>query len=164
MTFEPLIHISPFMAFLQILMWGVIAGLFACMMSYLLFYLPWKNRKNFNKKDMKQFVWIVTGMWCVLGVLLIGSAINADRLHRNEEIVSKNVSQKYQVEEVIFAPRGRDVPNVAYPEQSESQSVTVKTNGKSRLATLTQDRETSEPTLTDVDNGQPMDDILRSLP
>ena len=165
MTFEPLIHISPWMAFLQILLIGLAGASFIGFFSFLWFTIIVKTDKTMDseqRKDLRNYLWIMVGFGCLFAVLIGGLAVNQVRMAGNENTVKVNLNQKYVVEEVAFGPRGRGVTNVAYPEQSEPQPVTIKSEGKSRLAILTQDRETSEPTLTDVDTGLPLDDLLRT--
>jgi hypothetical protein len=164
MTFESLIHISPWMAALQIFLIGLGGASLVGVFSFLFFQIFVRGDKKMDtdsRTDLRNYFWIMAGFAFIFGVLIGGIAVNQVRIAYNESAVRANLSQKYVVEEVVFGPRGRGVPNIAYPEQSEPQKITIKSDGKSRLAILTQDRETSEPTLTDVDNGQPMDDILK---
>lgn len=153
------------MAVLQTALLAVGVAVFFGLISYLVFYLPVRNKKSLppeKRKDLRNFFLIMVGFGFFFGAVLGGPAIQTQNITQNEKIVRANVSQKYKVEEITFGPRGRGVHDVAYPEQSETQKITIKALGKTRLAVLTQDEKTSEPTLTDVDNGQPMDDILKA--
>jgi hypothetical protein len=150
MTFEPLIHVSLFIAILQSAMWAAIIALGIGMMTFLIM-LPAKNKGDRYVGALTAFI-----MSFVFSLLCVGAATQGNLREKNEEILFSNLSQKYEVEEISFLPRIS-----GFPEQSESQQIMVKANGKTRPAILTQNRDTSEPTLTDVDNGQPMDDILK---
>lgn len=174
MTFEPLIHITPVMAILEALMWTALFTLAVLLLSYLLFYLPWKlfydrlgkygDRDGTEKMDRKKIVWFVTLVWAILGFLFIGTGMDSHRYYANIDTASQNITKKYDVEQVTFPPRptGRSYSGpINYPEQSGPQPITVKSNGKTRMAILTQNESTSEPTLLDVDSGKPMDDIIR---
>lgn len=132
-------------------MWAAIIGLGIGAMTFLIM-LPAKNKGDRYAGALTALI-----MSFVFSLIFVGSATGANLRDENEAILLSNLSQKYEVEEIFFLPRIS-----GFPEQPEPQQIMVKSGGKSRPATLTQDRATSEPTLTDVDNGQPMDDILKS--
>jgi ABC-type microcin C transport system duplicated ATPase subunit YejF len=83
------------------------------------------------------------------------------QIDKNQQIVFSNVTKKYEVEMITFPLAPAKGPRESYPEQSGPQKIMIQVAGKTRPAILIQDEQTSEPTLTDFDNGKPMDDILR---
>jgi hypothetical protein len=64
---------------------------------------------------------------------------------QNQAAITKNIKAKYDLETVIFDGK------VAYPKQ-ETIQVTVTHDGKSAKVTLSEDKETFEPTLSSFDN------------
>lgn len=84
--------------------------------------------------------------------------ISSQNRQINTQTVFTNISRKYEIQSMEF----KNPSKYLYPEQSKAQPVLVRTKGGVRSAILTQDEATSEPTLTDADNGKPMDDILKT--
>lgn len=84
--------------------------------------------------------------------------ISSQNRQINTQTVFANISKKYEIQSMEFKTPSKYL----YPEQSEAQPVLVQTKDGVRSAFLTQDEKTSEPTLTDADNGKPMDDILKT--
>lgn len=156
MTFEPLIHISFPNAALLCIMWSALISIFFGVVAWLVMTIG-KQREN-------RMTAIVTSMIMTFffALILVGSWMQNTQIMNNEAIVSSNVSKKYQVESVTFPPKPARGPSENYPEQSKPQPVMIMVAGKTRPALLTQDEETSEPTLRDFDNGKPMDDILKT--
>ena len=156
MTFEPLIHVSFWQAAVlcimrALLLGSILGGLVA------LGFLIAKNKEELLPAAITTF-----GMTFLFSLIFLGSNIQSEHIEKNEKIVFSNVSKKYNVEQIEFGKRlSRAYEENDYPEQSDPQSVQIKVEGKTRLAVLVQNRETSEPTLLDVDSGQPMEDILR---
>jgi hypothetical protein len=71
---------------------------------------------------------------------------------RNASILQSNIEKKYDVQAVTFNFSTTKAGGYNWtPTQSEPQQVIVKVNGISRIATLTQNLQTAEPTLVDVD-------------
>lgn len=155
MTFEPLIHISFPNAILQCIMWSVLISIFFGVVAWLVMTI--------GKQREERMTAIVTSMIMtfIAAPIFVGSWMQNNQIVKNEAIVSSNVSKKYHVETVTFAPNPARGARDSYPEQSKPQQVMIQVAGKTRPAILTQDEQTSEPTLRDFDNGQPMDDILK---
>lgn len=146
------------MAALQCLMWsGLIAAFFGGVAWLVM---------TIGKQREDRMTAIVTSMIMTFffALILVGSWMQYNQIMNNEAIVSSNVSKKYQVETVTFPPKPARGPSENYPEQSKPQPVMIMVAGKTLPAILTQDERTSEPTLRDFDNGQLMDDILRTQP
>lgn len=156
MIFEPLIYTDewPFMWKLV----GIVAlGAFASaaiVFFVTLGYLRLKKSEDLDKPGEAGFAAFM------LGGVIVCSWMIWTHSEQNKMTVKENLSQKYAIEEVTFAPTGRGMPDYL-PEQTKPQPVTIKANGESRLATLVQDRASSEPTLLNVDTGKPLDELLR---
>jgi hypothetical protein len=158
MSFEPLIHVSELHAVLIISLWAGLVTLIIGGLTYI-------DLRRKNHEMTEELLFSRISLPFIICWSVIGLGIQSDQIAKNEAIVFKNVSQKYEVEEIKFAPatstrQYRDY----YPEQSEPQPVMIKANGVTRPAILEQDRETSEPTLLDVDNGKSLDGLLRIKP
>lgn len=156
MTFEPLTNTNdwPFMWKLigEVLLGALASATIAFFAT--LGYLRLKKREDSDKPgEAGFFAFLVGGTIVCLFLFHI-------QTEENKSIVQENLKQKYAIEEVIFAPEKRGLPDYL-PEQAGPQPVTIKAHGESRLATLIQDQKTSEPTLLNVDTGKPLDDILR---
>lgn len=156
MTFEPLIHISFPNAILQCIMWSVLISMFFGAVAWLVMTI--------GKQREERMTAIITSMVMTFffALILVGSWMQHTQIVKNEAIVFSNVSKKYQVESVTFAPSPARGARDSYPEQSKPQQVMIQVAGKTRPAILTHDERTSEPTLRDFDNGKPMDDILKT--
>lgn len=78
----------------------------------------------------------------------------------NASILQSNIAKKYDVQAVTFNFNTTKAGGYNWtPTQSEPQQVIVKVNGVSHKATLTQDSQTVEPTLIDVDTNKEL--VLR---
>ena len=160
MTFEPLIRSNEWLLILQV---GLGASLSAVIIYFLACWFLHSRRGNnatLSKEGRSDKASYAGFCAFILGGIFIFFGIHEHQVQQNMEIVASNVTQKYMVEDITFAPRGRGLPSYS-PEQPDPQPITIKVSGKSRLATLTQDEKTSEPTLLDVDTHEPMSDILR---
>lgn len=75
----------------------------------------------------------------------------------NSSILQSNIEKKYDVQSVTFDfSTAKSGGHSWTPTQSCPQQVIVKVGGVSHVATLTQNSETAEPTLVDVDTNQEM--------
>lgn len=81
----------------------------------------------------------------------------------NMEVFNSNVSQKYEVDSVSFAPHpNQKVKETQKPTDKGDLSVKVVAHGKEYDATLTQDAKTNEPTFKNPETGQPLTDFLKN--
>jgi hypothetical protein len=156
MTFEPLIYTSEW-PFTWKLLGAIVLGAFvaaAIVFFVTLGYLHLKKSEQLDKAGEAGF------MAFLLGGMVACFWMYETQFAENKMTVKENLIQKYAIEEVIFAPRDRGMPDYL-PEQTGPQPVTIKANGESRLAILIQDRASSEPTLLNVDTNEPLEDILK---
>lgn len=80
---------------------------------------------------------------------------NTEAMNINTPIVQSNIEKKYDVQEVTFDFRTSKAGGYNWtPTQSGPQRVVVRVNGSSRAATLTQNPQTAEPTLVDIDTNK----------
>lgn len=71
---------------------------------------------------------------------------------RNASILQSNIEKKYDVQAVTFNFSTTKAGGYNWiPTQSGPQRVVVKVNGVSHVATLTQNPQTAEPTLIDIE-------------
>lgn len=101
----------------------------------------------------------------LLGVIIAGAALGGlggavcagfgDHAVNNS-IIQANIEKKYDVQSVTFEDfiTATDGGHGWSPIQSDSKQVTVKVDNVTHLARLTQDPETAEPTLIDVDTNK----------
>lgn len=101
----------------------------------------------------------------LLGVIIAGAALGGlggavfagigDHAVNNS-ITQANIEKKYDVQSVTFEDfiTVTDGGHGWSPIQSSSKQVTVKVDNASHLARLTQDPDTAEPTLIDVDTNK----------
>jgi hypothetical protein len=87
------------------------------------------------------------------------AVLTIDNANNNRQIALHNVSQKYIVESLTYEKGYRGAE--PYADTASPLNVTVKSNGKSQLAVITQNMQTFEPSLTDIDTGKPLDELLR---
>lgn len=149
MTFEPLIHQSFFDMLGMVITWAVAVSLSITGVTYI-----------FVRRSSGMIIWMVAV--AIMSVLVTSLApvflISSQNRQINTQTVFANISKKYEIQSMEFKTPSKYL----YPEQSEAQPVLVQTKDGVRSAFLTQDEKTSEPTLTDADNGKPMDDILKT--
>lgn len=156
MTFEPLIHISFLDAILRCIMWSTLISVFFGIVAWLVMTVGKQSRED---RTTAFFASMIVALFIAL--IFVGNWMQNTQIDTNEKIVFSNVSKKYQVEKITFpAPPARGTRS-SYPEQSGPQPVTIVVAGKTRPAILTQNEQTSEPTLRDFDNGKPLDDLLK---
>ena len=98
----------------------------------------------------------------IAGVLLggFGGAIFANHGDQdiNASILQTNIEKKYDVQSTTFDfTTTRGGGHGWTPAQSEPQQVIIKVNNVSHVATLTQNANTAEPTLVDIDTNKEID-------
>ena len=92
---------------------------------------------------------IIVGV--ILGGLIGHAFAGTQEKKDNVAIVQSNIQKKYDVQSVTFdTDTERGGGESWKPSQSGPQQVVVKINDTSRIATLTQNPDTFEPTLVDV--------------
>lgn len=155
MTFEALIHVSFASAIGLCIFWSLLISVFFGAVAWLVMTI------SNQREDRMAAIVSSMIMTFILALMFVGTWMQNTQIDKNQQIVFSNVSKKYQVEMITFPPPPSRGSRSSYPEQSDPQNIMIKVAGKSRPAILTQNEQTSEPTLIDVDNGKPMDDILR---
>lgn len=149
MIFEPFKDLSFFDFLLSALIWGSSGAAIFVAVTFLLF---------FKDKDIKHAIRMVALFGAGMGVFISGLVVISEAAEHNRNVALSNVSKKYEVESITYQAKGRGVPS---PNTEEPLNVIIKVDGKSRPAVITQNLDTHEPTLTDFDTGEPMDDIRR---
>lgn len=105
--------------------------------------------ENTGKKRMKLIIWSASCMCATIAMGVTASILDIDPF--DKEAIERNLQQKYDIASVIDTdPRY----NTKYPEYSGEQLILVETKDGDKTAFfLTNDNETSEPTLHElVDN------------
>lgn len=148
MTFEPLIHHTLLDTLLVLVGLPVLVSVVVTGVTYFF------ARKS---PDMKSTVISVAIMSFLVTLFCVGIITGVHDRNANKDAVAANISKKYDVEAMEFSTPDRGL----VPEQSEAQEIKVKSHGKTQTVLLTQDAQTSEPTLLDFDNGKPLTDLLR---
>lgn len=149
MVFEPLIHRTLLDVLLILLVLPLSVTLVITGITYLF------ARKTSN---MKSRIISVAMTSFLVTVFCTGMISGMYEKNTNKDRVAANISKKYDVDEMTFSTPDRSLT----PEQSEAQEIKIKSHGQTQTVWLTQDFETSEPTLLDFDNGKPLEDILRN--
>lgn len=158
MSFEPLIHIS-------VISTVLIVALGAGLATFVIGGLSYMDLRHKKREMTEQLFFTRISVPFIVCCAVIFACLQTNVIAKNETIVRTNVSQKYDVQEIQFtSSTGKSHYRDYYPEQSQSQPVMIKSRGVTRPANLIQNPETSEPTLLDVDNGKPLDDLLRVHP
>lgn len=147
MSFEHY-YSTPFSSYvLNALLWaGIMAVVLAIVVCAAMLF-----DSKFNRRDFAGGV--------VAGLLLggIGGVIFAGSGEQdiNASILQTNIQKKYDVQAITFDfTTSRGGGHGWTPTQSDPQQVIVKVNNVSKVATLTQNEKTAEPTLVDIDTNQ----------
>lgn len=154
MDFQPYVHVDQtynvFMGLLALFVFGAIsAGLTALVCRF----LPLKDKISPALYAAAGFG--VAGLF--IGLAFSYSVDN----NTNMEILKQNIAQKYgdQIEltDMGIAPNSKGAPYRAVAWQAHE--VKIKTDGKTSVAILSQDKDTNEPTLVDFDTKQPLPEL-----
>lgn len=152
MTFQPFRHLSVFDYFLNAILWATGFTVAVTAVTIILCLLTRDKETGKALRIMSVFSFLVTAY-------ISCATLTIDNANNNREIALHNVSQKYNVESLTYEKGYRGVqPNA---DTENPLNVTIKSNGKSQLAVITQNMQTFEPSLTDIDTGKPLDDLLR---
>lgn len=155
MNFEPFYHTSIISTIFNGLIWASFIGIPCALIAVFMNY-------GYQEKAIKSNTLLTLAITGGLGLLLGVLGANAGDTAKNETILISNVSQKYKVQNITFEKRNPRSTANDYPEQAEPQNVIIKTtDGKSRPAIITQNTETLDPTITDIDTGKEMTDLLK---
>lgn len=148
MTFELLTNKTFFESLLSLLAWAVSISAVVTGVTYLF------TRKSPN---MRTTVISVAVMSFIVTMFVSGMVTSLDTERTNKAKLSNNVILKYDVEEMKFVLPDRYVD----PAKTEAQEIKVLSKGKTHVVVLVQDSETYEPTLLDLNTGEPTEDLLR---
>lgn len=151
MEFEPFRNLSFLDYFGNAILWGGITAAIFAFVTFLLCFFT-------KDKDIKQALQVVSVFGLATGVFISTCVLEIDKDRDNHRIALNNVSKKYDVQVLVLEKGHRG--GLISPDTDKPLNATIKANGKTRPAVITQNLDTFEPTLTDVDTGKHMDDIL----
>ena len=149
MTFELLANQSFFESLLSLLSWAVPVSAIVTGVTYLY------SRKS---PDIRTTVISVAVASFIVTMFVSGMVTALDAERTNEAKLSNNIILKYDVEAMEFVLPDRYVN----PAKTEAQEIKVLSEGKIHVVVLVQDAKTYEPTLLDLNTGEPIEDLLRN--
>jgi hypothetical protein len=147
MPFEQYYHTPVSTYIVQALLWGgIIGAVWGLVVSRIGLPDPAMKRRAVRNGIIWGFV-----MGAVGGGVLAG---HADQ-DINASILQRNIEKKYDIQSVTFDFTTTKGGGHGWtPTRSKPQQVVVEVDNVSRIATLTQDPATAEPTLVDVETNQ----------
>lgn len=147
MSFEQYYHTPVSTYIVQALLWGgIIAVIWGLVVSRIGLPDPDMKRRAVRKGIIFGFVMGAFG-----GIVFAGYGDQ----DINATILQRNIEKKYDIQSITFDFTTTKGGGHGWtPTRSKPQQVVVEVDNVSRVATLTQDPETAEPTLVDFETNQ----------